>query len=203
MTPAVVTCNTEIRVFEGGSLEPWLCVPSLSGLTAAFIGKSGRPAVVGYRPQLVRSGNGLVVHLETPEGNAADSPQLVPCINAAIQRTGRCPREVPVDDGYSSADGRQALLERGIEVVSTSGSKGRRITPPEDWDSLEYEVGRNDRSSVESLMFSLKFTADLGVLRRRGIQAVRRELLEKVIAYNLARIMVLRREKAEALRQAG
>jgi hypothetical protein len=127
----------------------------------------------------------------------------VPCINAAIQRTGRCPREVPVDDGYSSADGRQALLERGIEVVSTSGSKGRRITPPEDWDSLEYEVGRNDRSSVESLMFSLKFTADLGVLRRRGIQAVRRELLEKVIAYNLARIMVLRREKAEALRQAG
>jgi hypothetical protein len=203
MTAAILVCNIEKRVLEGANLEPWQRVPSLSDRSAAFIVKGGRPAVVGYRPQLVRSGNGLVVHLETPEGNAADSPQLVPCINAAIERTGCCPREVSVDDGYSSADGRQALLDRGIEIVSISGSKGKRITPPEDWDSLEYQVARNDRSSVESLMFSLKFTVEFGLLRRRGIEAVRCELLEKVIAYNLARIVVLRREKAEALRKAG
>jgi hypothetical protein len=52
-------------------------------------------------------------------------------------------------------------------------------------------------------MFSLKFTVEFGLLRRRGIEAVRCELLEKVIAYNLARIVLLRREKAEALRKAG
>jgi hypothetical protein len=40
--------------------------------------------VVGYKPQLARSGNGFVSALVVPEGNAADSAMLMPLASAAI-----------------------------------------------------------------------------------------------------------------------
>ena len=147
--------------------------------------------IVGYRPQLVRSGNGFVAHLSVPEGNAADSPQLVESIDAAIRRTDCGPIEVSVDDGYASKTGLEALCALGIERVGISGSKGKKLIGIEDWESPEYRQARNDRSAVESLMFTLKYTVHFGRLRRRGIKAVRCELLEKVIAYNFARMVVL------------
>ena len=199
----ILVCNIEDRVFEKVKLESWQRIPSLSDGSAAFICKGDRTPVVGYRPQVVRSGEGLVVHAHTPEGNAADSPQLVECIEAAIRRTDCGPREVSVDDGYASGEGREALRKMGVEVVSISGSKGRKLTPPEDWESLAYQRSRNDRSAVESLMFSLKYTVGFGRVRRRGIDAVRCELLEKAIAFNLARIVVLRQRKEGRLRQAA
>ena len=50
---------------------------SLSDSDASFIVKGGWNAVVGYRPQLARSGRGFVTALVLPRGNAADSPHLV------------------------------------------------------------------------------------------------------------------------------
>mgnify|MGYP006279704111 CR=1 FL=1 len=199
----ILICNIDDRVFENEKLKDWQRIPSLSDRSAAFICKGDRVPIVGYRPQLVRSGNGLVVHLNTPEGNAADSGQLVDCIDAAVRRTDCGPNEVSVDDGYCSAAGREALQELGIDVVSISGSKGKRLTPPSEWESPKYKKSRNDRSAVESLMFSLKDTVDFGYVRRRGIAAVRCELLEKVIAYNLAKLVVLRKRKENQLNKAA
>ena len=95
----VLLCNIDDRVFEGRKVESWMRIPSLSDASAAFICKGDRVPVVGYRPQVVRSGNGLVAHLGTPVGNEGDAPQLVACIDAAIQRTACRPGEVSVDDG--------------------------------------------------------------------------------------------------------
>lgn len=71
----------------------------------------------------------------------------------------------------------------GVKVVSISGSKGKRIISPEDWGNDEYVKARNDRSAVESLMFTIKQGFDFGRVMRRGIENVRAELLEKKIAY--------------------
>lgn len=196
---SILICNIEERVFEGKKLKSWQRLPSLSDKSASFICKGDRVPVVGYRPQLVRSGNGFVVHMAVPEGNASDSSQLVQSIDAAIRRVLCIPDAVSTDDGYASAAGYQALRELGIRVVSISGSKGKRLTPSEEWDSPEYQQARNDRSAVESLMFSLKFTVEFGRVRRRGIKAVRTELLEKVIAYNFMRIVLLRERKKSKL----
>jgi len=187
----ILICNIDDRVFQGRKLESWQRIPSRSDRSAAFICKGDRVPIVGYRPQLVRSGNGFVAHLSVPEGNAADSPQLVESIDAAIRRTDCGPIEVSVDDGYASKTGLEALCALGIERVSISGSKGKKLIGIEDWESPEYRQARNDRSAVESLMFTLKYTVHFGRLRRRGIKAVRCELLEKVIAYNFARMVVL------------
>ncbi|NOQ23106.1 MAG: transposase [Candidatus Aegiribacteria sp.] len=171
-------------------------IVSLSDGSAAFISKGGRETIVGYRPQVGRSGNGFVTVLHVPEGNAGDAPQLEPLVRKVIENTGIAPRCVSTDDGYSSKKGRDAVLEiDGIDIVSISGSKGRDLISEEDWENELYKEARRNRSAVESLIFVLKYSFRFGRLRRRGIEAVREELLEKAIVHNFSRIALMRRRK--------
>ena len=159
--------------------------------------------MIGYKPQRVRSENGFVASLLVPEGNAADSINLVPAISDAMQRTGVIAALVSTDDGYASAQGRDTLLEMGVATVSISGAKGKRLTTPEDWESETYRDARRCRSAVESLMFTIKNGFAFGELGRRGIDAVRDELLEKVLAYNCCRSILLRQRQQEELEPAA
>lgn len=171
-------------------------IVSLSDGSAAFISKGGRETIVGYRPQVGRSGNGFDTVLHVPEGNAGDAPQLEPLVRKAIENTGIAPRCVSTDDGYSSKKGRDAVLKiDGIDAVSISGSKGKDLISEDDWESELYKEARRNRSSVESLIFILKYSFRFGLLRRRGIDAVREELLEKAIVHNFSRMALMRRRK--------
>ena len=98
-------------------------------------------------------------------------------VDQHIARTTVVPKVVSVDDGYSSADGKRKVEEKGVEVVSISGSKGKKITLENDWESDLFKKARNDRSSVESLMFTLKYNYSFGQVMRRGIDNVRSEML--------------------------
>jgi len=198
----VVEC-CRARVLRGLKVPVELKILSVSDEDVGYIAKGGRETVVGYKPQLGRSGAGFVVGLNVPRGNAADSGQLVPMFEQQVRRTEVVPSTVSVDDGYSSTSGRAHLLERGVKVVSISGSKGKHITPPEDWDDLEYVAARDARSAVESLMFTIKHGFDFGRVARRGLENVRAEMLEKVLAYNFCRMAGCRRAAAEALHLAA
>ena len=91
----------------------------------------------------------------------------------------------------------------GVRVVSVSGAKGKKLTPEKDWNSEEYQTARSDRSAVESLMFTLKYCFEFGQLRRTEIEAVRAELLEKVIAYNSCRAIAIKQAAAKELKKAA
>jgi hypothetical protein len=71
---------------------------------------------------------------------------------------------------------------------------GKKITPEELWESEEYISGRRQRSAVESLMFTLKYVFEFGFLRRRGLDNVRAEMTEEVIAYNIRRKILLQEQ---------
>lgn len=191
------------RVFLEKTLPSTEKILSLSDGSAAFIKKGSRAPVIGYKPQLVRSANGFVVSLIVPEGNAADSIELVPAISDSMKRTGVLADMVSSDDGYASSDGRDKLLGMGIADVSISGAKGKKLTAPDDWDSEAYREARRYRSAVESLMFTIKDGFEFGELARRGIGAVRDELLEKVLAYNCCRATLLKRRREEKQAQAA
>jgi IS5 family transposase len=201
----IVYC--EGRVFNDQKLPSTQKVLSLSDGSAAYIQKGGRTAVIGYKPQLVRSENGLVTSLLVPEGNAADSIKLEPAIRDSIRRTGVIADIVSTDDGYASAKGRDEVLSMGVKMISISGSKGKKLTATEDWESETYRNARANRSAVESLMFTIKDGFYFGKVGRRGIDAVQSELTEKVLAYNCCRIILLkqRREKRrqEAMQRAA
>lgn len=60
----------------------------------------------------------------------------------------------------------------GIGNVSISGAKGKKITLEEEWYSEINKAARNDRTAVESLMFTLKNGFEFG--RKFSIIALKR-----------------------------
>lgn len=179
------------RVFENQQTPSTEKVLSIADDSAAFIKKGDRDPTIGYRPQLVRSSRGFVVSLEVPEGNRSDQAMLTSTLREAIDSTGVVPRWVVVDDGYTSSDNHEPLQEMGVENIVFCGPKGKTLSSDERWESEEYRRARRNRSAVESMIFTLKFGFDFGELSRRGIQAVRQELWENALAYNLYRWTLL------------
>ncbi|MBN2860333.1 MAG: transposase [Sphaerochaetaceae bacterium] len=188
------------RICNGNSVPYSEKVISLSDGSAAMIIKGDREPVIGYRPQVCRSRNGFVTALHVPEGNAADSPQLYSMVLKSIQNTNTVPESVSTDDGYSSGTGFELVKSiPGIKKVSLSGAKGKRLITEEDWFSEDLSELRRNRSAVESLIFVLKYVFNFGRVRRRGIEAVRQELMEKAIAYNFMRMVHLRTERRKQI----
>lgn len=204
---AQVMSTCEARILRDEKVPMAAKKLSLSDPDVGFIAKGQRVPVIGYKPQIARSGAGFITGLLLPQGNAADSNQLVPMVDEVTRRTGVLPGVVSVDDGYASQANVAALQERGVEVISINGAKGRALTADSAWDSDEYAAARDHRSGIESLMFTLKQGFDFGEVARRGLAQVHGELLEKAIAYNLCHMVRTRqrldRERREAREQAA
>jgi hypothetical protein len=171
---------------------------SVSDPDVGFIAKGQREPVIGYKPQIALSGESFITDLRLPQGNAADSGQLIPAIDDVVRRTTRVPRTLTVDDGYASRANADAAKARGIKVVSINGSKGRALTSQEDWNSDAYADARALRSAAESLIFTLKQGFAFGEVARRGLSAAYAELLEKALAYNLCQVV---RKRQAAVRK--
>jgi hypothetical protein len=171
---------------------------SLSDSDASFIVKGGWNTVVGYRPQLARSGRGFVTGLFLPRGNTSDSLHLVTMVKEQITNTGVIPSVASADDGYSTQQGREEVLGLGLQVVSIGGAKGKKITGTQQWNSRPYRQARAERSAVESLLFTLKEGFEFGELVRRTYENVLAEMLEKVLAYNISQIIRLRKKLSES-----
>jgi len=185
---------TGCRIFKNIILPSAEKILSLSDSSAAFIKKGGREPKIGYKPQVARSGNGFITAFELEQGNPADSARLLPVTRQHQRNTGITPNVITVDDGYSSKAGRDELLEE-ISTVSINGSKGKKITSEEQWNSAPYADARNMRSAVESLVFTLRYKFSLYRFSRRGIEAVKGEMTEKIIVHNFWRIGVIMRKR--------
>jgi hypothetical protein len=192
---SVAITNADKRINKDIKVDTKDKIVSLSDGDAAMIVKGQREPIVGYKPQIGRSENGFITAIIVPEGNAADSGQLRPIVDASLLRTGVTPSILSFDDGYTNTKDREHYLGVGVNVVSFSGSKGKNSISAEDYDSTAYQNARNDRSAVESLMFTLKHNHDLDRMMRRGIDNVRAEMLEKAIAYNFFRLIKLRKDR--------
>jgi hypothetical protein len=187
----------ERRVMEQEKVPMAEKIISLSDSDASFIVKGGWNTVVGYRPQLARSGGGFVTALVLPRGNAADSPHLVPMVKEQITNTGVIPSMASADDGYSSQEGLEEVLGLGVKVVSISGAKGKKIIEAQKWKSQPYRQARAERSAIESLVFTLKEGFEFGEMVRRTHENVLAEMLEKVLAYNISQIIRVRKKLSE------
>lgn len=196
LAQAAQVCERRVLQEEKVPMEEKII--SLSDPDAAFIVKGGWNTVIGYRPQLARSGGGFVTALLLPAGNAADSPQLVPMVREHITNTGVTPSMVSVDDGYSSAHGREQVLSLGVKVVSISGAKGKALIGAAHWKSPSYRQARAERSAIESLVFTLKESFEFGEMWRRTHAHVLAEMLEKVLAYNICQMIRVRKKLSEA-----
>lgn len=170
-------------------------VLSVSDKDTSYIQKGNREAKIGYKPQIGRSKKGFITSMLVPRCNAADSGKLEEMIEDSIKRTSVIPDLISTDDGFVNSSIRNKYIEKGVKVFSFSGAKGKRVILEEDWETEEYRKARNDRSAIESLMYTIKYGFDFGHVMRRGLENVRAELLEKVLSYNLCRIIEIRKRK--------
>src|SRR6266436_5656833 len=187
----------ERRIMEQEKVPVAEKIISLSDSDASFIVKGGWNTVVGYRPQLARSGSGFVTALVLPRGNVADSRHLVAMVKEQITNTGVIPAMTSADDGYSSQEGLEEVLHLGVKVVSISGAKGKKLIEAQQWKSRPYRQARAERSAIESLVFTLKEGFEFGEMARRSHQNVLAEMLEKVLAYNISQIIRVRKKLLE------
>src|SRR6516165_10301593 len=187
----------ERRVMEQEKLPVEDKIISLSDSDASFVVKGGWNTIVGYRPQLARSGAGFVTALVLPRGNAADSPHSVTMVKEQITNTGVIPSMASADDGYSTQQGREEVMDLGLKVVSISGAKGKKLIQAQQWKSKPYRQARAERSAMESLVFTLKESFEFGEMMRRTHKNVLAEMLEKVLAYNISQIIRVRKKLSE------
>lgn len=185
------------RLEEDVSVPSTEKVLSVADPDASMIVKGGREPVLGYKPQLVRTREGFVSAAIFETGNVSDAKSLVPLVEQHKRNTGVWPKTVAADDGYASASNRKQLLDGETAKVSFSGGTGKKIMPAEEWDDPDFLALRNSRSAVESVMFTLKYCFNFDHVRRRGIEAVKAELSEKIIAHNFWRMTLLRERKGK------
>jgi hypothetical protein len=62
---------------------------------------------------------------------------------------------------------------------------------------------RRERSAVESTIFVLEHDYLVGCMRRKGVEGVRAEMLEKEIAFSLERLIRVRRIREEEAAKAA
>lgn len=173
----------------------------MSDPDATFIKKGNRELIFGYRPQIARSREGFVGAMIVPEGNASDKKMFEEAVCEWMRVTNVVPLLVSTDDGYTTRTGRWNLKGWGVSEVSFSGSKGKQITGSEEWESKCHREARRNRSAVESTIFTIKNNYEFDELSRAGIEQVRAELLEDVIAYNFMRKVQVRRKKRDKRNQ--
>ena len=177
--------NARQRVFKGKKVDASQKVLGIADADAEIISKGTRKLVFGYKPQIGRSALGFIVSVIIPQGAAADSEQMKPITQAAIETTSVLPETLSYDDGYTNSTSRSYYLNLGVDVVSFSGAKGKAQT--EDvWDNQEYIDARNERSMAESTMSVLKGFFDLDRFSRRGLEKVTAELLTAAIFNNVS-----------------
>ena len=164
-----------------------------------IIKKGGRQDQFGFKVQAAFSGNGVVTALIVEKGNVSDSRSMLPLLKSAVARTGVTPSVGTVDDGYASKENfTNAISPGGLKVMSISGAKGRKAIGDELYDSEAYRDARRIRGKLEFPFFVLKYVHEMDRMKRTGLSAVRREITEKVLAYNFARLIQLRKQRAAA-----
>ncbi|MFW6152709.1 MAG: transposase [Verrucomicrobiota bacterium] len=168
---------------------------SLADPDAYMIKKGSRDPLVGYKPQIGRSAEGFISCFEVQRGNPADSKRLEPMVRLHQKNTSVTPFSVSTDDGYSSGPNLDALTKMHVQQVSFSGAKGRKILGEETYRMPEYENMRNDRSAVESSIFTFKHKCNMRRFCRHGLAGVRKDMAEAVLAYNLWRMAYVRNRR--------
>ena len=187
------------RVLLGQSVPASEKVFSLADPDAYMIVKGQRDPVVGYRPQIGRSTEGFISCFEVNAGNPADSERLMPMFHTHCGNTGQKALAVSTDDGYTSADNLKQLSDEGVQVVSFSGAKGRRLLGDDIYELDACSLLRSERSSVESTIFTFKHKMGMRRFCRRGLRGVQADLSSAVLAYNLWRLSYVRRRNAEGV----
>jgi len=186
-----VIMQCHLRINEATPVKARHKVLSGADRDAALMVKGDREPVIGYHVQLAMSEMGLITAISVPKGYSSDAKEMQGLCKQIFERTQTIPEEVAADGGYASRENYLWLSEQSVAHPSFSSSKGKKLIGEADWNSERYKRLRSWRATIEGLIGRLKNRWSFGKVARRGLERVRAELTEKVIAFNFMRLAKL------------
>jgi IS5 family transposase len=160
--------QTERRIFDKES------VPATEKTVSLFEGHADiltkrLQEVYGHKVCLSFGRTGVVLAAEVLRGNPADVTQMVPSLEQVQRNTGKTPKKMAADRGFTSKDNLAELKQRGVEQVGFS--KGRGLSSQEQCGGKRaHRELRRFRAGVEGLISWLKRSLGMGKSRWKGDQ---------------------------------
>jgi IS5 family transposase len=154
-------------------------------------GRLGRPVEFGYKAQVTDNDDGVIVDHAVEQGNPADGPQLAPAIGRVIRRTGKTPRTVTADRGYSGQPVEDDLRALGIRhvVIPRQGKPGKARQVAERRPAFRRAV--KWRTGCEGRISTLKRGYGWDRTRLDSTEGARIWTGHGVLAHNLVKISAL------------
>jgi IS5 family transposase len=182
-----VLAQTTRRVLEGEAVPAPEKVVSLFEPHTAILrkGKPGKPVEFGSLIWLDEVDGGIITRYQVLDGNPDEAAQVVPSVDAHIQRFGHPPDLVTGDRGLQSAANERDLAQRNVKqiVLPKPGKKSaKRLTHErQDW----FVAGRNWRAGIEGRISGLKRRHKLNRCRYHGDAGMHRWVGLGLLAHNL------------------
>jgi len=179
--------QTTRRVLQGEAVPAPEKVVSLFEPHTAILrkGKPGKPVEFGRLIWLDEVDGGIITRYQVLDGNPDEAAQVVPSVDAHIQRFGHPPALVAGDRGLQSAANERDLAQRKIPqvVLPKPGKKSAKRIAHErqDW----FVAGRNWRAGIEGRISGLKRRHKLNRCRYHGDAGMQRWVGLGLLAHNL------------------
>lgn len=192
MVPRVeqVIQQTARRVLQGESVPaPEKIVSVFEPHTAILCkGKPGKPVEFGRVLWLDEVEGGIITRYQVLDGNPDEAAQVVPSVDAHIQRFGHPPELVAGDRGLQSAANERDLAKRKVAqiVLPKPGKKSAKRLAHErqDW----FVAGHNWRAGIEGRISGLKRRHKLNRCRYHGDAGMHRWVGFGLLAHDLRTI---------------
>jgi IS5 family transposase len=159
-------------------------------------GKADVKTEFGYKAVLVETEERIITHFEVHQGNPADSTLLVPAFEEHLRVTGKVPRAVATDRGFTSRANEAYLVGRGVQRISLP-SRGYRSPPRKEFERQRWfrelqrwRAGQEATISLGTRKYEWQHS------RTGGHEGARIHLGWGILAYNLTRLAALSRSAA-------
>lgn len=154
-------------------------------------GKLNSPTEFGRKVLIQDTEEHVITHYEIYQGNPSDDTLLLDAVDKHIQNTGRIPRAVATDRGFSSSKNEEAIYLLGVKRCSLP-RKGKLNTDRKKYQSQPwFRRLQRWRAGGEAIISLLKRKFGLNLCRFRQDNGTETWVGYGILAYNLKQIATL------------
>ena len=159
-------------------------------------GKTHPSCEFGAVVSLCTNDDGLIISHKEYQHNVSDIQTVSPILSSIKEKTGKCPKELTADRGFSQSTQKQERCRRrwGVERLSIP-KKGKHPHP--DSDLPWFKIALKQRIKIEPIISHLKNDHRMNRCRYKGATGDTANVVWATLAWNTKKITHLHRRKLE------
>lgn len=179
-----IVSQTYRRVVLGEKVPPEEKITSLHESHTDIICKGNREVIFGHKVNFVTGSSGMVLGVDLPRGNPADSELLLPSIVKVSETYGRVPRQVAADGGFASLNNLAKAKAMGVKDLAFHKKRGLKVADMCKSNWVHAQLVKF-RSGIEGNISFLKRAFGLGRCNWKGWGGFKSYVMSAVVTYNL------------------